>query len=57
MNISEPELGWIMGCLFLLGILLAYPALMTALALMRTERVLGKLYCWYIVLALDRRRQ
>src|SRR5690349_728662 len=36
------------GALLLLGVLLVLPALTTALSLMRSERVLGKLY-WHVI--------
>ena len=32
MDITEAQLGWIMGCLLLLGLVLGYPSIMTALA-------------------------
>jgi hypothetical protein len=55
MDISEAQLGWIMGCLLLFGLVIGYPSIMTALALLREERVLGKLY-WNLRTALDRRK-
>ena len=44
MDITEAQLGWIMGCLLLLGLVIGYPTIMTALALLREQRVLGRLY-------------
>jgi hypothetical protein len=41
--------------LLLIGILIAWPAFMTALALMRSERLLGKLY-WQFVVAVETTR-
>jgi len=55
MEITEAQLGWIMGCLLLLGLVLGYPSLLTAIALLREQRLLGKLY-WYVRTALDRCR-
>ncbi len=55
MDITEAQLYWIMGCLLLFGLVIGYPSIMTVLALMREERVLGKLY-WHWRMALDRRR-
>ena len=55
MAITEAQPGWIMGCLFLLALVIGYPALATALALLREQRVLGKLY-WHLRTALNRRR-
>jgi hypothetical protein len=34
MDINEAHLTWILGCLLLVGLLLAYPALTTAIALL-----------------------
>ena len=56
MDITEAHLGWIMGCLLLFGLVIAYPSIMTALASLREERVLGTLY-WHFRTALDRLRQ
>jgi hypothetical protein len=54
-DITEAELGWIMGCLLLLALVIGYPSIMTALAVLREQRVLGRLY-WHLRTALDRRR-
>jgi hypothetical protein len=54
-DITEAQLGGIMGCLLLLGLVLGYPSIMTALALLREQRVLGRLY-WHLRTALDRWR-
>ena len=54
MDITEAELYWILGCLLLFGLVIGYPSLMTLLALMREQRVLGKLY-WRFRAALDDR--
>jgi hypothetical protein len=54
-DITEAQLGWIMGSLLLFGLVLGWPSIMTALALIREERVLGRLY-WHLRTALDRRR-
>ena len=56
MDITEARLGWIMGCALLLALLLGWPALSTAVALLREERVLGRLY-WHFRIARDRRRR
>ena len=53
MDITEAELGWLMGCALLLARLLGWPALSTALALLREQRVLGRLY-WHLRTAFDR---
>lgn len=55
MELTEAQLGYIMGSALLLGIVLGWPALTTALALMREYKVLGRLY-WHLRAALDRRR-
>jgi hypothetical protein len=56
MEITEAQLGWIMGCLLLFGLVIGWPSITTALALLREERVLGRLY-WHLRTALDRLRQ
>jgi hypothetical protein len=56
MNITEAQPGWPMGCALLLALLLGSPALSTALALLREQRVLGRLY-WHLITALDRKRK
>lgn len=56
MEISEVQFSWIMGCLFLFALVIGYPSLVTALALLREERVLGRLY-WHLRSALDRKRR
>ena len=55
MDITEAQLEWIMGCLLLFGLVIGWPAITTGLALLREERVLGRL-CWQLRTALDRRR-
>jgi hypothetical protein len=55
MDITEAQLDWIMGRLLLFGLVIGWPSIMTALALLREERVLGRLY-WHLRTALDRRR-
>ena len=52
-DITEAQLVWIMGCLLLLGLVLGYPSIRTALALMREYKELGRLY-WHLSTALDR---
>jgi hypothetical protein len=52
MGITEAQLGWLMGCALLLG----WPALATALALLHEQRVLGKLY-WHWRALLDARKR
>jgi hypothetical protein len=56
MDITEAQLSWIFGCLLIVGLLFAYPALTTAIALLRAERRLGKLF-WAVVTAFDRQRR
>jgi hypothetical protein len=56
MDVSEAQLSWIMGCVFLLALVLGWPALTTALALIREERLLGKIY-WYWQVWLEARRR
>lgn len=51
-ELSDGALALVFGGLLLAGLLLGYPALMTALALIREQRVLGKLY-WHLRSALD----
>ena len=53
MELTEAQLGYIMGSLLLLGMVLGWPALTTALALMREYKLLGRLY-WYWRMLLDR---
>lgn len=53
MDLTEAQLNYIMGSLVLLGIVFGWPALTTALALMREHKVLGRLY-WHLRTALDR---
>ena len=43
MDITETELIWIIGCLLSFGLALGYRSLMSALALMRQQRALGRL--------------
>ena len=58
MDITEAQLGWIMGCFLLLALVIGWPALTTARALLREERVLGKLYWhWQVLLEARRRRR
>jgi hypothetical protein len=40
----------------IVGLLLAYPALTTAIALLRAQRSLGKLF-WHVGIAFDRQRR
>jgi hypothetical protein len=54
MDITEAQLYWIMSCLLLFGLVFGYPTIMTVLALIREERVLGRLY-WHWRIAMDRR--
>jgi len=54
MDITEAQLYWIMGCLLLFGLVIGLPSIATALALLREQRVLGRLY-WHWRTALDRR--
>ena len=56
MDITEAHLTWIFGCLLIAGLLLAYPAFTTAIALLRTEKRLGKLF-WHVVTAFDLHRR
>ena len=56
MDITEAQLEWIMGCVFLAALVIGWPAFTRALALLREERVLGKLY-WHLKAALDKRRE
>jgi hypothetical protein len=55
-ELTEAQLAYIMGSALLLRIVLGWPALTTALALMREYKVLGWL-CWHLRAALDRRRE
>ena len=55
MDLTEAQLGYIMGSILLLALVLGWPALTTALALMREYKVLGRLY-WYLRMLLDTRR-
>jgi hypothetical protein len=54
-ELTESTISAIFGGLLLFGILIAWPAFTTALALMRSERMLGKLY-WQFVVAVDTTR-
>lgn len=54
-EISDPALASLWGALLLIGLLLGYPALASALALLRAQRVFGKLY-WHVLTAFDRHR-
>lgn len=56
MDITEAELNWVFGCLLILGLLLAYPALTTAIALLRAKRTLGGMF-WHVVTMFDRHRR
>ena len=47
-------LAAVVGCLLLVCLVIVYPSIVTALALLREQRVLGKLY-WHWRTALDRR--
>jgi hypothetical protein len=44
MELSEAELNWFLGCLLLVGLLVAYPALTTAIGFLRAHHSLGKLF-------------
>ncbi len=58
MDITEAELSWLMGCLFVFLLIIGYPSVLTAIALIREERVLGKLYWhWQVLLEARRRRK
>jgi hypothetical protein len=50
---DEAHLTWIFGCLLIADLLLAYPALTTAIALPRAGKRLGKLF-GYAVTAFKR---
>ena len=55
-DISDPIVfSWLSGALLLVALVLGYPSVMTAVALARSERVLGKLF-WNVVMAWDSRR-
>jgi hypothetical protein len=54
-DLTEAQLGYIMGSALLLGLVLGWPALTTAIALMREYKVLGRIY-WHLRAALKRRR-
>ena len=56
MDLTEAQLNYIMSSALLLGIVLGWPALTTAIALMREYKVLGRLY-WHWKMALDRRQR
>jgi hypothetical protein len=56
MDFGEAHLIWIFGCLLIAGLLLAYPALTTAIALLLEQKRLGKLF-WHVVTAFDRQRR
>jgi hypothetical protein len=56
MDITEAQLTWLFGCCLMLAMLLGYPALTTAIALLRAERTLGKLF-WHIVTVFDLRHR
>jgi hypothetical protein len=56
MDITEAELNWFFGCLLIVGFLLAYPALTTAIALLRAKRSLRGLF-WHVVTTFDRQRR
>jgi hypothetical protein len=55
-DLTDSTLSVIFGGLLLFGILIAWPAFTTALALMRSERLLQKLY-WHFVVAVDTTRR
>ena len=57
MDITEAQLEWLMGCCLLFALLVLFPTFMTALALMREEHVLGKLYWWWRTLLDERKRR
>jgi hypothetical protein len=56
MDITEAELTLIIGGLLIGGLLLAYPALTTAIALLRAEKRMRRLF-WDVVTAFDRKRR
>ena len=56
MDITEAQLDWLMGGFLLFALLVLYPTFMTVLALIREQRVLGKLY-WHWRTLLDARRK
>jgi hypothetical protein len=53
MDITEAQLEWIMGRLLLFGRVIGWSSITIALALLREEQVLGRLY-WHLRTALDR---
>jgi hypothetical protein len=55
MDITEAQLTWLFGCSLILALVLGYPALTTAIALLRTQRALRKLFRHFVP-ALDLRR-
>lgn len=54
MDITEAQLTWLFRCCLIVAMIVGYPALTTAIALMRAERTLGKLF-WSVITAFDRR--
>jgi hypothetical protein len=51
-DITEVQLNWLFGCFLIVGFLLAYPAFTTAIALLGSQRRLGKLF-WHVVTAFE----
>jgi hypothetical protein len=56
MDISEAQLSWAMSCALILAAGIGWPALTTAIALLREQRLLGRVY-WHVLMELDRRRR
>lgn len=54
MDITEAQFSWIMGCLFLVLLIIGYLCVLTAVKLLRQEQVLGRLY-WHLRTFLDTR--
>jgi hypothetical protein len=55
MDITEDQLNW-MGSLFPFCLVNVFPTITTAVALLREQQVLGRLY-WHWIMARDRRRE
>lgn len=49
---TDGILSAIFGALLLLALVLGWPSLLTAIQLIRTERLLGRLF-WHVVTAID----
>jgi hypothetical protein len=50
--VTDPILAAIFGGLLVIALSLAWPALFTAIRLIRTERTFGKLF-WHVLTAID----